>query len=155
MSINRSDEMTSTVGQEKPEAGYLSALRAVALIVLLVGAVGSVGLVLHAGWRKHSPRLLLALFAMWVLSPFVALGFANIASKGWSVIMRTTLYSVMLVLTLCSLAIYGYVALGPLGAKTVPVFVIVPPASWLLITIVVSIAALISGRLSRRSGRPS
>ena len=153
MSINRSDEMTSTVGQEKPEA--LSALRAAALIALLVGAVGSVALMLHAGQRKHSPRLLLALFAIWVLSPFVALVFANIASLGWSVITRATLYSVILVLTLCSLAIYAYVALGPLGAKTVPVFVVVPAASWLLITIVVSIAALISGRLSRRSRRPS
>ncbi|HUE56040.1 MAG TPA: hypothetical protein VMO76_09425 [Candidatus Udaeobacter sp.] len=146
MSINRSDGMTSTVGQEKPEAGFLSALRAAALIALLVGAVGSVGLMLHAGQRKHSPRLLLALFAIWVLSPFVALVFANIASKGWSVITRATLYGVMLVLTLGSLTIYGYVALGSLGAKTVPVFVIVPPASWLLIIIVVSIAALISSR---------
>jgi hypothetical protein len=147
--------MTSTVGQEKSEAWFLSSLRAAALIALLVGAGGSIGLMLHAGQRKHSPRLLLALFAIWVLSPFVALVFANIASKDWSVITRATLYSVMLVLALGSLAVYGYVALGPLGAKTVPVFVIVPPASWLLITIVVPIAALISGRLSGRSGRPA
>jgi hypothetical protein len=106
-----------------------------------VGGGRGVGLMLHAGRRKHSPRLLLALFAIWVLSPFVALIFANIASKGWSVITRATLYSVMLVLTLGSLAIYGDVALAPLTAKTVPVFVIVPPASWLLIAIVVPIAA--------------
>src|SRR5439155_13037577 len=45
----------------------------VALIAALVGAVGSVGLLLQVGRRKHSPPLLLALFAIWVLSPFVAL----------------------------------------------------------------------------------
>ena len=138
-------------GAREPEARFLSVLRAAALIALLIGAVGSVGLLLHTGRRKHSPGLLTALFAIWVLSPFVVLALANIASKGWSFITRATLYSVMLVLTLGSLAIYGDVALGPLTAGTVPVFVIVPPASWLLIGTVVSIAALISRRLSRRS----
>jgi len=143
--------MASKESQEKPEAGFLCVLRAAALIALLVGAVGSVGLMLHAGRRKDSPRLLLALFAIWVLSPFVALALANIVSKGWSVITRATLYSVMVVLTLGSLAIYGDVALGSPRAKTAFVFVVVPPASWLLIATVVSIAALISRRLSHRS----
>ena len=150
MSFNGRGDMTSEVSWEGPESGFLGPLRAAALIALLAGAVGSVGSVLHAGLRKDSPRLLLVLFAIWVLSPFVALVFANIVSKGWSVITRATLYSVMLVVALGSLAIYGDVALGPLGAKTVPVFVIVPPASWLFVAIVVPIAALISGRLSRR-----
>jgi hypothetical protein len=150
MSINARDGMSSEVSRERTEGGFLGRLRAAALIAVLAGAAGSVAFMLHAGRRKHSPRLLLALFAIWVLSPFVALVFGNIASKGWSVITRATLYSVMLVLALGSLAIYGDVALGPLSAKTVPVFVIVPPASWLLIAIVVPIAALVSGRLSRR-----
>ncbi len=153
MTINASDDMASKESQGKPEPGFLSVLRAAALIALLVGAAGSVGLMLHAGRRKHSPRLLLTLFAIWVLSPFVALVFANIASKGWSIITRAALYCVMLVVMLGSLAIYGDVALGPLRAKTVPVFVIVPPASWLLFAIVVPMAALISGKLSRRGDR--
>jgi len=94
--------------------------------------------------------MLMVLFAIWVLSPFVALVVANIVSKGWSVITRTTLYSVMLVLALGSLAMYGDVPSGPLGAKTVPVFVIVPPASWLFIATAISMAALISRSPSRR-----
>src|SRR5213076_2270974 len=112
-------EMISQGSGEKPAGGLLALLRTVALIAALVGAVGSVGLLLQVGRRKHSPPLLLALFAMLV----VALG---------------------------SLAIYGDIGLGPLGAKTVPVFVIVPPASLLLIAIVVPIPALLSARLSRR-----
>ncbi len=150
MSVNGRGEMTSEVSRERPEGGFLGLLRAAALIAVLAGAAVSVGLMLHVGRRKHSPRLLLALFAIWVLSPFVALVFANVASKRWSVITRATLYGGMLLLMLGSFAIYGDAALAPLSANTVPVFVIVPPASWLLIAIVVPIAALISSRLSRR-----
>jgi len=129
------------------QSGFLGLLRATALIVVLAGAVGSVALMLHAG-RHNDSRILLVLFTLWVLSPFVALVLASMVSKRWSLPTRATLYSLMLALTLGSLAIYGDVALGPPRAKTAAVFVVVPPASWLLTAIVVPIAALISGRRS-------
>jgi hypothetical protein len=132
-----------------PQRRWLGVLRGAALLAVVLGAAGSVGLMLHAG-RRNPSRLLLVLFAMWVLSPFVVLLWANVISKGWSVATRATLYSVMLFLTLGTLAIYGFVALGPPRAKTAFVFVIVPPMSWLLSTIVVPIAALLSRRPSRR-----
>jgi hypothetical protein len=141
--------MISNVNPGRPESGFLAVLRAAALIAVLAGAVGSVGLTLHAG-RRNDSRILMVLFALWVLSPFMALILANAVSKRWSVHTRATLYSVMLVLTLGSLAIYGVVALGPPRAKTAFVFVVVPPASWLLIAIVVPMAALISRTRSRR-----
>ena len=150
MSINGRRESTSEVSRGRPERGFLGLLRAAALIAVLAGAAGSLGLMLHAS-RRNDSRILLVLFTIWVLSPFVALVLADVVSKRWSVLTRATLHSVMLVLTLCSLAIYGDVALGPPRAKTAFVFVVVPPASWLLIAIAVPIAALISGRLSRRS----
>jgi hypothetical protein len=134
---------------EQPRARAPWPLRAAALIAVLGGAVGSVGLMLYAG-RRNNSRILLVLFALWVLSPYMALVWANMFSKSWSVITRATLYSVMLVLALGSLAIYAYVALGPPRPKAAFAFVVVPPASWLPIAIVVPIAALISGRLSRR-----
>jgi hypothetical protein len=149
MSINGRGEMTSEVSRGRPEGGFLGLLRAVALIAVLAGAAGSVGLMLHAG-RHNDSQILLVLFVIWVLSPFLALILAHVISKRWSVPTRATLYSVMLVLTLGSLAIYGDVALGPPKAKTAFVFVVVPPASWLLIAIIVPMAALISGKLSRR-----
>ena len=150
MSLNGRGESTSEVSRERPERGFLGLLRAAALIAVLAGAAGSLGLMLHAG-RRNDSRILLVLFTIWVLSPFVALVLADVVSKRWSVLTRATLHSVMLVLTLASLAIYGDVALGPPRAKTAFVFVVVPPASWLLIAIAVPIAALISGRQSRRS----
>ena len=149
MSINGRGEMTSEVSRGRPEGGFLGLLRAAALIAVLAGTAGSVGLMLHAG-RHNDSQILLVLFALWVLSPFMALVWANVVSKRWLVHTRATLYSVMLVLTLGSLAIYATVALGPPRAKAAFVFVVVPPASWLLIAIAVSIAALISRRLSRR-----
>jgi len=134
-----------------PEGGFLGLLRATALIAVLGGAVGSVGLTLYAGRHNHS-RILPALFTLWVLSPFMVLLVASVVSKRWSFPTRAALYIVMLVLTLGSLALYADVALGPPRSKPAFVFVVVAPASWLLIAIVVPIAARISARRSRRGG---
>jgi hypothetical protein len=130
----------------------LGLLRAVALIAVMAGAVGSEVLMLHAGQR--SPRLLIVLFTIWVLSPFVALGWANVVSKRWSPLTRATLYGVTLVVTVCSLAVYGkLVVVAPPGSPNAFVWVIVPPASW-LVMLAVPVVAFVSGRRSRRSGTP-
>jgi hypothetical protein len=70
-------------------------------------------------------------------------------STRWSVLTRATLYGVMLVLTVASLAIYGNHAVRPPSSQPAFVYVLVPPVSWLLIAIVVPMAALIAGRRSR------
>src|SRR5450755_124154 len=140
MSINGRAEVTSKVSRGRPEGGFLGLLRGAALIAVLAGAVGSFGLMLHAGRRQRS-LILIGLFTVWELSPFVALVCAHVVSKHWSVLTRATLYIVMLVLTVGSLAIYGDVALGPPRPKPAFVFLAVPLASWLLIAIVLSIAA--------------
>src|SRR5215467_14214578 len=93
-------------------------LRMAALIAALAGAVGAVGLMLYAGQRVHSPRLLLALFVLWVLAPFVALLLAGAVSPRWSALTRTALYWLTLVLTPASLAVYAITALGPARPKT-------------------------------------
>ncbi len=150
MTINGSDDMATKESQGKSAPGFLSVLRAAALIALPVGTAGSLGFMLRAGHRNPS-RVLLVLFAIWVLSPFLALVFVLIVSKDWSVLTRATLYGVMLILTVSSLAIYGDVALRPPRTKTAFAFVVVPLASWLLIAITIPIAALIFRRRSRRS----
>src|SRR5258708_20050423 len=117
-----------------PESGILRRLRAAALVAVLAGAVGSVGLTLYAG-RRNDSRILMVLFALWVLSPFVALVSASIASKRWLALTRATLYSATLVVTLSSLVIYGVVALGPPRGHTSFVFAVVPPPSSFLLAI--------------------
>jgi len=150
MSIDGPDQGTSEARRERPDGGLMGRLRAVSLVAVVAGAVGSLGFMFRAGQR--TPRFLLVLFTIWVASPFVALLWANIVSKRWSVVTRATLYGVTLVVTLGSLAIYGeLIVLRPPGSRSTPLFVLVPPVSCVLMAIVVPIAASISRRRSRRS----
>jgi hypothetical protein len=128
--------------------GFLGRLRSVALIAAVAGAVGSVGLTLRAG--RNTPRFLLVLFVVWVLSPFVALAWANVSSPRWSGLTRATLYGVTLVVTLGSLAVYGGLVQRPAGSANAFMFVVTPPVAWALIVIAVPLAALISRRQERR-----
>ena len=139
--------MASEVRREGPESGLLGVLRTAALIAVLAGACGSVGLMLRAG-RRNDSRILMLLFGIWVLFPFVAAFLAHVFSKRWPVVTRATLYAVMLALAVGSLAIYGDFVFGHLTAKAGFVFLVVPFASWLLLGIVG--AMVISGRRSRR-----
>jgi hypothetical protein len=140
--------MTSDANGERFTGRFLGFFRALVLIAVVAGAVGSLGLMFRADQR--TPRFLLVLFFIWVVSPFVALAWANVVSKRWPVLTRATLYGVTVIITLGSLACYGKLILPPAGSPRAFVFVAVPPASWLLMTLVVSIAALISRRRSRR-----
>jgi len=123
----------------------LRIVRIAALIDVLVGSVGSVALMLYVG-RRNDSKILLLLFTFWVLSPFAGLASADALSKGWSLATRGALYGLMFVLMLASLGIYGSVALNPPREKAAFVFVVVPAASWLLIAIVLPVAAFISRR---------
>src|SRR5438132_994945 len=98
---------------------------------------------------RHAPPLLMAPFACWVVAPFAALAIADALSTRWPVVTRSALYVVMLVLTVASLAIYGYMAFGPLR-RTTFAFVVVPPVSCLLLVVVVATAALVS-RVSEKN----
>jgi glucose dehydrogenase len=130
-----------------PEGGSLRVWRAAGLISTLAGAVGSVGFVFYYG-RRNPSRLLIVLFAIWVLSPFVALLAADARSRRWPPQARATLCGVMLVIAAGSLATYANAALGPPKAQGAFAFVIVPPLSWLLSGVAVSIGLFARGRHS-------
>ena len=138
------------VSQGVPEGRSLGRLRAAALIAVLAGAVGSVGLTLRASQGRDLGLLAVLIFAIWVLAPFVALALAHVLARRWLVHTRATLYCLMLVLTLGSLAMYVGDALRHPGTQDAFVFVAVPLVSWLLIALVIPIAALAAGRVSRR-----
>jgi len=130
-----------------PEGGSLRVLRAAGMFGLLAGAIGSVGFVFYYGQRNPS-RLLIVLFAIWVLSPFVALLGADLMSTRWSPLTRATLHAVMLVIAVGSLAAYANAALGPPRAQGAFAFVIVPPLSWLLSGLAISVSLFARGRHS-------
>lgn len=148
MIADGSSEITARASRGRTNSGLLGLLRVVALIAVIAGAAGSVGLMLWVG-RRNPSRLLLALFVIWDVAPFIALVLADIVSKRWSALTRATLYVVMLILALSSLAIYGDVVLRPPRSQPAFRFLVVPLASWLFMTIVVAMAAQISRRLSR------
>lgn len=126
-------------------------MKTVALVAVAVGAAGSIGLMLHVG-RRNPSLMLLALFAIWVLSPFVGLVVAASGSQRWLVAARASVHVVTLVIALGSLAIYGRVAFGPPRPRPAAAFLVVPLASWVLIVATLGMGALRSGQPSDRRG---
>jgi hypothetical protein len=135
--------MNPSAKPERSERGF-PWLEAASPMLLLAGAVGSLGLMLYAG--HDAPRFLVVLFAGWVLSPFLAVQWANRTSKRWPLRTRAPLHVMTLVLALGSLAVYGADALRPPRPQAAFVYVVVPAVSLLLVAIAAGAAALISGR---------
>jgi hypothetical protein len=145
MSVNDPSQISAKATQGRLDA----ILHTAALIVAVVGALGSLVFMLRAGQR--TPLFLLVLFIIWVLSPFAGLLWANIVSKRWSFLTRVTLYCVTLVVALCSLTVYSeLIVVRPPGSANAFLWVVVPPVMWVLITVVVGVAAFVSRRLLRR-----
>lgn len=142
------NETTPTIGQAESESGFIRILRSVSFLALILGAAGSLFYMFRAG--QQTPRLLLILFIIWVLSPFAVLLWARQVSRDWAIVTQWTLYWVTLIISGTSPVIYGeWVDIKPVGSANAFLFVAVPPVSLLLITIVLSMTALLSGRKSR------
>jgi len=151
MNTNGPGQTATKASQGKPEGKLLSILHAMALIVLVVGTIGSLVIMFREG--QDTPRFLLVLFTIWVLAPFAALFWANTDAKHWSLLTRATLYCVMLIVALGSLATYSeWIVVRPAGSANAFLFVAVPPVSLVFIIVIVGMAALLSSRLSRRDG---
>lgn len=127
----------------------LNLLHILALAVGLAGALGSLGFVLHAG-RNNDSVLLVVLFVIWVLSPFIALIVANLVSMRWPILSRALLYCLIIFITVGSLVCYSGALSFP-GKKPAFVFLVVPLLSWIFTVIVISISISLSRRLPGRS----
>ena len=125
------------------------ALRGAALVAVLAGAAVSVGFVLRATSRNPS-ALVVVLLAAWVFSPFGALLLADASASRWSAPARATLHVAMLAAALGSAGVYVADVVWPRASQAAFVFIVVPPASWLLTATVLVIATIVR---RRRSGR--
>src|SRR5437868_4791326 len=137
--------MISISGETRANHRALGPLRAAASIGAVTGAVGSAGLTLYAGLRVGSPRLLLALFAIWVLLPFAAVLAGFMMSRRWSMATRVGFYSGTLLLAVASITVYGVVALAAARPKTA-VFVVLSPTSFVFMAVAVPVAAFMVRR---------
>ncbi len=135
--------MTRTISGGPPGPAWFTFLRAAGVAATCAGGVGSVVFTVFAG-RHTAARILLPLFGAWVISPFVVLVLAHVLSRRWSVSTRAVLSCVMLVVAAASLAIYGAAAVGAARIRT-PIFVVVPPLSWLFIAVVTPVTARLAG----------
>jgi hypothetical protein len=117
--------------------------RRAAALVGVTGAVGSVALTIVAGHSNPSV-LLIAMFVVWVLTPFAALAAAFRASSAGSGRLPSTLLLLTLVTTAASLGIYGSVAFGVLRVKTGFAFLVLPPT--LVLVVLVAVIATRRGR---------
>jgi hypothetical protein len=132
---------------EKHDAPSARSTEVAVLAALVVGAIGSFVFTVYAGLRIGAPRVLLVLFAGWVVFPFVVLAVSYLLSRRRSVVARLALYRSSLVVSLGSVALYGIAALGP-ARPTTAVFVVAAPVSLLVVGMLVA-AAVLGGRQRR------
>lgn len=114
-------------------------------IALTVGGLGSLAAMLWVG-RRNPSHVLLGLFALWILGPFVLLWLAGRFSRHWSSATRATLRIVSVLVPLVSLGIYADEALRPHRAQGAFMFVVVPVVSYLAVAVIVGAAALLARR---------
>ena len=126
------------------KGGALTGMRFTALTALTIGAASSLGLWIHAA--QHPPPLIIVLFIVWVLSPFVVLGIGHVMAKRWAPSTQAALYWVALLVTVASLAIYADDAVAHRTAHPAAVYVVVPPTSWLVSVVALGVGAWIAKR---------
>ncbi len=114
-------------------------LRTTAFTAALVATIVSVGLMLRA-CRFNDSGVALALIAIWILSPMIALVLAEVVAKRWLIFGRATVHCLMLVVASGSVIIYGIDVLVPLSPRRGFPYALVPAVSWLLIAIILVVA---------------
>src|SRR5471030_2604665 len=129
---------------EQKSRSALNILRTVAIIIVLVGAAITLYFVMQAGASNKSV-LLLSLFIIWDFSPFAALLAANSVFKHRAVVVRVTLYILMFVIAIGSPVFYWHIS-GLSGPSRTGPFLIVPILSWLLMIIILPLAAAFARR---------
>jgi hypothetical protein len=132
------------VSEDRRPLQAASPLRSITRAGLWIGAAGSLAFTLYAG-RSNNSALLVILFAIWVLLPFAGLWATERVADRSPTGIGSAMRASALVIMICSLAIYGVVALsGPSHHKAFA-FLAVPGASWLAI-----LPLLIAPRFAQR-----
>lgn len=116
----------------------MSDKKSLSISFLFVGALSSFVLMLYTG-RNNSSVILLGLFTIWVLSPFVFLFWANRVSNRWAVFSSMPLNNLMLIISGGSLLAY---IVAFFGTSKTPAFIylLTPFLSWLILLISLFIA---------------
>jgi hypothetical protein len=120
-----------------PNALPQTGLRRATPLVLAGGAIVAAALTLWVGLGSHAPVLIVP-FELWVLAPFVALGWALSRAGAWSVQTQAALRWATLLVVCGSVAAYVSRVAWPLRVQGAFVFVAVPPLSLVLAAAIVA-----------------
>ena len=115
----------------------LKLLQTMAMVVAIVGAIGSLYFMFKAG-RNQKSILLISLFAVWLLSPFVGLFLAAKISNRRKIPARALIYWLLIILSIGSLVAYSGI-LASSGTKGAFIFLVAPFTSWVIIVIILLI----------------
>jgi hypothetical protein len=139
------DDQFSETSRNRPSVRNSVRLSAIGLIAVVIDGVGSLILMLRVGQNNPS-ILLMAMFSIWVVSPFVGLVVSTKVVTRRFVLNARMISSLMLSIPIISLAFYTDVVLRP-RPQPAFMFLVVPLGSWLVI-IAVGAAAILSQKRS-------
>lgn len=122
----------ASAGEKRRARGAASPLRSMVRAGLWIGAAGSLGFTIYTG-RHNNSILLMAMFAVWVLSPFAGLWLAERTAERTAPGMASAMRASALVIMVCSLGIYGAQAMRGPSHHAAFAFLAVPAASWFAI----------------------
>lgn len=111
-----------------------SSLARVVTVLIVVAAIGSLVPMFILGHRQRSV-LLMAMFFVWVTSPYVGLWLLNARARVWNPSRRRTLQYATVLISLLALARYAWVVVWPLKSQPASTFMIVPFVSWIAIAV--------------------
>ena len=116
-----------------------SARTAIVTAVIAVAATGSLASVFVVGNRQRSV-LLMTMFIVWVLSPYVGLWLANVRVRDGTPAARRALEYATILISLAALGRYLWVLVRPLAHQPASTFLLVPFVSWIAIAVAVGVA---------------
>ncbi len=117
----------------------VSSLGLTVRLSIVASAVGALVSMFIVGQRQRSV-LLITMFVVWVLAPYVALWLLNARARAWNPSARATVAYASVLISLGALARYAWVLVWPLAAQPASTFLIVPFASCVAIVVAAAIA---------------
>lgn len=118
-------------------------IRLASVVSVALGAVGSLAFMFRVG--RHNPSvILMTLFTLWVVAPFVTMLSVPMLFKNWSVRSRAWFCFFTIIVALGSSGIYGEVAFGKPRSQPAFMFLVVPLVSLFVIGVASLIASLVS-----------
>lgn len=142
--------MSNVVSIAAPQSRFPSYIPALAKAATILCAVISLGCTFWEGQHNHS-ALLMGLFLVWVLSPFVGLLWARRFAYWYQYAAQAMVYGLIFLLSIGSAVFYAAAAFGPRWRHPALPFLAGPLVSWLLIGLVLVVVKLcFGGRFARQ-----